>query len=63
MGWADLDEKYKGLDGFPRESLITQSLSGQFTSGGGLEVVYGTSSDSEADYEVVILKRQQPAEP
>ena len=63
MEWAELDEKYKGLDGFPRESLITQSLSGKFKFGGGLEVVYPVSSDAETDYGVVILKRQQHAEP
>jgi asparagine N-glycosylation enzyme membrane subunit Stt3 len=63
MNWAGLGEKYEGYDGFPRESLIAQSLNGQFTSGGGLKLVYPTSLDAEVDYEVVILERQQHAEP
>jgi asparagine N-glycosylation enzyme membrane subunit Stt3 len=43
--WAGL----KGYDSFPSDSLVVRSLSGDFDSGGGLEVVYHND-------EVVILK-------
>jgi len=56
LGWAGFDEKYKGFDGFPSDSLITRSLSSQFESGGGLEVVYRSAPDSE----VVILRLTHP---
>lgn len=47
LSWADLHEEYHS---FTKDSLFARSLSGQFESGGGLEVVY-RSPDSE----VVIL--------
>jgi hypothetical protein len=58
MGWADVGE---GLDSFPANSLVEQSLTGKFTSGGGLEVVYrsGTVSEASLDHDVVILRLSQ----
>jgi asparagine N-glycosylation enzyme membrane subunit Stt3 len=58
MGWADVGE---GLDSFPVNSLVERSLTGQFDSGGGLEVVYrsGPGSGTSADYEVVVLRLRQ----
>jgi asparagine N-glycosylation enzyme membrane subunit Stt3 len=56
MGWADVGE---GLTSFPGNSLFMQTLSGEFQSGGGLEVVYRSppepNSSSRNEPEVVIL--------
>ena len=49
LGWADLDE---GSEEFPEDSLYSLSLSGEFESGGGLEVAHRSSPDGE----VVILR-------
>lgn len=46
MGWAGLGE---GLNTFPENSLIMQSLTGRFEAGNGLQVVF-------QDSEVVILR-------
>lgn len=48
MGWAGLDVK---ADAFPEDSLVARTLSGEFESGGGLEVVYRSVPQGE----VVIL--------
>ena len=56
IGWSGLEEKYKGLGGFPTDSLFERSLEGDFEAGGGLEVVYRSSPDSE----VVVLGLIQP---
>jgi asparagine N-glycosylation enzyme membrane subunit Stt3 len=52
LGWAGLEERYKGFDEFPPDSLITRSLNGEFESGGGLEVAYRSIPNEE----VVILR-------
>ena len=56
MGWANVGE---GLGSFPGNSLVMRSLSGEFQSGGGLEVLkrFFTKSESGSvsEPEVVIL--------
>ena len=56
MGWANVGE---GLESFPANSLFVRSINGEFESGGGLEVVYRSVPESEAESvsesEVVIL--------
>jgi len=56
MGWANVGE---GLTSFPGHSLFMQSLTGEFQSGGGLEVVYRSAPDpnsvTPSEPEVVIL--------
>ncbi|MFC1847811.1 hypothetical protein ACFLXV_00665 [Chloroflexota bacterium] len=59
LGWAELEEKYKGFDGFPDDLLVSRALNGQFESGGGLEVAYRSLPDSE----VVILTTTSSTEP
>lgn len=44
---AGLEEEYKGLIGFPPDSLVSRVLDGEFDSEGGLEVVYRSAPDSE----------------
>ena len=44
---AGLEEEYKGLIGFPPDSLVSRVLDGEFDSEGGLEVVYRSFPDSE----------------
>ena len=57
MRWAGVGEKYRGLDGFPSDSMFERSLEGDFESGAGLKVVYRSAPDSE----VVVLSLTQPA--
>jgi len=56
MGWANVG---KGLTDFPGNSLVVRSLSGEFQSGGGLEVLKRffakSESGSVSEPEVVIL--------
>ena len=49
---AELGPAFDGMKEFPPDSLIRLSLSGQFESGAGLEVVHR----SEPDGDVVILR-------
>jgi hypothetical protein len=62
LEWANLDEEYTL---FRSDSLILRSLSGEFQSGGGLEVVYRSvpKSESVSELEVVILGLIQPELP
>jgi asparagine N-glycosylation enzyme membrane subunit Stt3 len=53
LSWAGLDKQY---DTFPKESLVVQCLEGGFQGGGGLQVVYRSTPDSE----VVILGLTSP---
>ena len=56
MEWAGLGE---GHDAFSTDSMVARSLTNEFQSGGGLEVVYRSSPDSE----VVILGLTQSGQP
>jgi hypothetical protein len=56
MEWAGLGE---GHDAFSMDSMVALSLQNKFQSGGGLEVVYRSSPDSE----VVILGLTQTGQP
>jgi len=62
LEWANLDEEYTL---FRSDSLILRSLSGDFQSGGGLEVVYRSvpKAESVSEPEVVILGLIQPEMP
>jgi len=44
---AGLEEEYKGLIGFPPDSLVSRVLDGEFDSEDGLKVVYRSAPDSE----------------
>jgi asparagine N-glycosylation enzyme membrane subunit Stt3 len=52
LKWAGLDKEY---DTFPNDSLFAQTMSGEFTAGGGLEVVHRSAPNSE----VVVLGLSQ----
>jgi len=58
MGWAGVKDR----PDFPRYSLYSRSMGGNFTSNAGLEVVY-RSPKSERDYVVILGLNQQETSP
>ncbi len=59
LKWAETDEKYRGIEGFPKDSLTSRVLDGEFDSEDGLEVVYHSTPESE----VIILRLDQSGQP
>lgn len=59
LKWAGLEEEYKGLIGFPPDSLVSRVLDGEFDSADGLKVVYRSFPDSEV-FILWLVQSEQP---